>query len=62
MIEKINNMFGEDLLITIYGIITMVLIGLVFFSPIIITEYKIRERKKQNPNYTDLDALNDFFR
>lgn len=55
-------MFGEDLLITVYGIITMVLIGLVFFSPIIITEYKIRKRKKQNPNYTDLDAFNDFFR
>ena len=55
-------MFGEDLLITIYGIVTMVLIGIVFFSPIIITEIKIRKRKKQNPNYTDLDAFNDFFR
>lgn len=54
-------MFGEDLLITIYGIISIVLIALVFASPIIITEYKIRKRKKQNPNYTDLDAFNDFF-
>lgn len=55
-------MFGEDLLITVYGIVTIVLIGLVFCSPIIITEYKIRKRKKQNPNYTDLDAFNEFFR
>lgn len=55
-------MFGEDLLITVYGIVTMILISLVFFSPIIITECKIRKRKKQNPNYTDLDAFNDFFR
>ena len=54
-------MFGEDLLITVYGIVTMILIGLVFFSPIIITACKIRKRKKQNPNYTDLDAFNDFF-
>ena len=54
-------MFGEDLLITIYGIISIVLIALVFVSPIIITEYRIRKRKKQNPNYTDLDAFNDFF-
>jgi len=55
-------MFGEDLLLTIIAIIIIVLIGLVFFLPIIITEYKIKKRKKQNPNYTDLDALNDFFR
>lgn len=54
-------MFGEDLLITIYGIVLIVLIVLVFVSPIIITEYKIRKRKKQNPNYTDLDAFRDFF-
>lgn len=54
-------MFGEDLLITIYGIISMVIIALVFVSPVIITEYKIRKKKKQNPNYTDLDAFNDFF-
>lgn len=54
-------MFGEDLLITIYGIIIIVLIALVAVSPIIITEYKIRKKKKQNPNYTDLDAFNDFF-
>lgn len=54
-------MFGEDLLITIYGIISIVLIALVAVSPIIIIEYKIRKRKKQNPNYTDLDAFNDFF-
>ncbi len=55
-------MFGENLLITIYGIISMVLIGLVFFLPIIITEYRIRKRKKENPNYTDLDAFNEFFK
>lgn len=55
-------MFGEDLLITIYGIIIIVLIALVSVSPVIITEYRIRKNKKQNPNYTDLDALNDFFR
>lgn len=54
-------MFGEDLLITICGIIVMVLIALVFALPIIITEYQIRKRKKQNPNYTDLDAFNEFF-
>ena len=54
-------MFGEDLLITIYGVIIIVLIVLVAVSPIIITEYKIRKKKKQNPNYTDLDAFNDFF-
>lgn len=55
-------MFGEDLLITIIGTIIIALIILVFFLPLIITEYKIRRRKKQNPNYTDLDAFNDFFR
>ncbi len=55
-------MFGEDLLITVYGIIVIVLIALVFASPLIITEYRIKKRKKQNPNYTDLDAFNDFFR
>jgi membrane-anchored glycerophosphoryl diester phosphodiesterase (GDPDase) len=55
-------MFGEDLLITIYGIIIIVLIALIFALPIIITEHKIRKRKKQNPNYTDLDAFNEFFR
>ena len=55
-------MFGEDLLITIYGIISIVLIALVFILPIIIMEYRIRKRKNQNPNYTDLDAFNDFFR
>ena len=55
-------MFGKDLLITIFGIIIIALALLVFFSPIIITEIKIRKRKKQNPNYTDLDAFNDFFR
>lgn len=54
-------MFGEDLLITIYGIIIIILIALVAVSPIIITEYRIRKRKKRNPNYTDLDAFNDFF-
>lgn len=54
-------MFGEDLLITIYGIISIVLIVLLLVSPIIITEYRIKKRKKQNPNYTDLDAFNDFF-
>ena len=54
-------MFGEDLLITICGIISILLIALVFFSPVIITEYRIRKRKKQNPNYTDLDAFNEFF-
>lgn len=57
-----SNMFGEDLLITICGTISMVLIVLVFFLPIIITEYRIRKRKKENPNYTDLDAFNDFFK
>ena len=54
-------MFGEDIMITIIAIILIVLAVLVFFSPIILTEYKIRKRKKQNPNYTDLDAFNDFF-
>lgn len=54
-------MFGENLLITICGIILIVLFLLIFFSPIIITEYRIRKRKKQNPNYTDLDAFNEFF-
>jgi len=54
-------MFGEDLLITIFGIVLIVLIALIFALPIIITEYKIRKRKKQNPNYTDLDVLHDFF-
>lgn len=54
-------MFGEDLLTTIYGIISIVLIGLVFCLPIIVTECRIRKRKKQNPNYTDLDAFNEFF-
>jgi hypothetical protein len=55
-------MFGEDLLITICGIILIVLVLLIFALPVIITEYKIRKRKKQNLNYTDLDAFNDFFR
>lgn len=55
-------MFGEDLLVTICGIILIVLALLLFFSPILIAEYKIRKRKKENPNYTDLDAFNDFFR
>ena len=54
-------MFGEDLLITICGIIVIVLIALVFASPIIITEYRIRKRKKQDPNYSDLDAFDEFF-
>lgn len=54
-------MFGEDLLITICGIAVMVLIALLFALPIIITEYQIKKRKKQNPNYTDLDAFKDFF-
>lgn len=54
-------MFGEDLLVTICGSIIIVLIMLVVASPIIITEYRIRKRKKQNPNYTDLDAFNEFF-
>ncbi len=54
-------MFGEDLLITVYGIISIVLITIVVVLPIIITEYRIRKRKKQNPNYTDLDAFNEFF-
>lgn len=55
-------MFGKDLLITISGIILIVLFLLLFFSPIIITEYRIRKRKKQNPNYTDLDAFNEFYK
>jgi len=55
-------MFGEDLLITICGIILIVLFLLIFALPIIITEYKIRKRKKENPNYTDLDAFNEFFK
>ena len=55
-------MFGEDLLTTIIGIIIIVLFILVFFSPIIVTEYKIKKNKKQNPNYTDLDAFNDFYK
>lgn len=54
-------MFGEDLLITICGIILIVLVLLIFALPIIVTECKIRKRKKQNPNYSDLDAFNDFF-
>ena len=54
-------MFGEDLLITICGFILIALIALVMCLPIIITEYRIRKRKKQNPNYTDLDAFNEFF-
>lgn len=54
-------MFGEDLLVTICGIALIVLFLLVFFLPIFIVEYKIRKRKKQNPNYTDLDAFNEFF-
>lgn len=55
-------MFGEDLLITICGITLIVLVLLIFALPIIVTECKIRKRKKQNPNYSDLDAFNDFFR
>ena len=55
-------MFGEDLLITICGIIVIVLSILVFFLPLIITECKIKKKKKQNPNYTDLDAFNDFYK
>lgn len=55
-------MFGEDLLTTICGIIVIVLSILVFFLPLIITEYKIKKKKKQNPNYTDLDAFNDFYK
>ena len=54
-------MFGEDLLITICSIIVIVLSILVFFLPLIITECKIKKKKKQNPNYTDLDAFNDFY-
>ena len=57
-----SSMFGEDLLTTIIGIIIIVLFILVFFSPIIVTEYKIKKNKKQNPNYTDLDAFNDFYK
>lgn len=55
-------MFGEDLLVTICGIVLIILLLLLFFSPILIVEYRIRKRKKQNPNYTDLDAFNEFFR
>ena len=54
-------MFGEDILVTICGMALVVLALLFFFSPIFIVEYKIRKRKKQNPNYTDLDAFNEFF-
>lgn len=55
-------MFGEDILITIAGTAIIALSILVFFSPLIITNYRIKKRKKQNPNYTDLDAFNDFYR
>ena len=55
-------MFGEDLLITIISIVIIVLSILVFFSPLIVTECKITKKKKQNPNYTDLDAFNDFYK
>lgn len=54
-------MFGEDLLITICGVILIVLFLLIFALPIIIVEYKIKQTKKQNPNYTDLDAFNEYF-
>ena len=54
-------MFGEDLLVTICGIVLIILFLLLFFSPILIVEYKIKKKKKENPNYTDLDAFNDFF-
>ncbi len=54
-------MFGEDLFITICGITIIALVLLIFALPIIIIEYKIKKRKKQNPNYTDLDAFNEFF-
>lgn len=54
-------MFGEDLLVTICGMALVVLALLFFFSPILIVEYKIKKKKKENPNYTDLDAFNDFF-
>ena len=55
-------MFGEDLLITICGIILIVLFLLIFALPIIIVEYRIKKIKKQNPNYTDMDAFNDYFK
>ena len=54
-------MFGEDLLITICGIIIIILIALILALPIIIIEHKIRKLKKQNPNLTDLDVLDEFF-